>query len=39
MAFADVFWLIAILFVIVLVFIPLLKPPQTPAAALAGEAH
>jgi DHA2 family multidrug resistance protein len=39
MAFADVFWLIAMLFLAVLLFVPLLRLPQKPAAAIATEAH
>jgi DHA2 family multidrug resistance protein len=39
MAFADVFWLIAVLFLVVLVFTPLLKSPKAAAPAAAAEAH
>ena len=38
LAFADVFWLIAVLFLVCLVFAPLLKPPQAPPPATA-DAH
>jgi DHA2 family multidrug resistance protein len=37
MAFADVFWLIAVLFLAALVFVPLLKPAKAPAVT--ADAH
>ncbi|WP_197672922.1 DHA2 family efflux MFS transporter permease subunit [Verrucomicrobium sp. GAS474] len=39
MAFADVFWLIAVLFFGALILIPLLKRTQAPSAEAAKEAH
>ncbi len=39
MAFADVFWLMAMLFFGALVFVPLLKRPKAPSAAAKLEAH
>ena len=39
MAFGDVFWLMAALFVGALVFVPLLKRAQPPTAAAKAEAH
>jgi DHA2 family multidrug resistance protein len=39
MAFADVFWLIAVLFLAMLVFTPLLKSGKAAAPAAAAEAH
>ena len=39
MAFADVFWLMAVLFLGALIFVPLLRRPKAVSAAAASEAH